>query len=142
VEQGEGGMTGEDESTDPGMAAAEREIIKFLSRDANEATFDYDGARENRGKPAINQSMEHAAPAIPVKQKKTAEELAAMIHHDLSQIEGCAKRGVKVTVYGLNPWNSLLTFGVDAGPVPNKSDLLAFCDVITERLKRLYVIEV
>jgi hypothetical protein len=135
-------MTGEDESTDPGMAAAEREIIKFLSRDANEATFDYDGARENRGKPAINQSMEHAAPAIPVKQKKTAEELAAMIHHDLSQIEGCAKRGVKVTVYGLNPWNSLLTFGVDAGPVPNKSDLLAFCDVITERLKRLYVIEV
>jgi hypothetical protein len=39
----------------------------------------------------------------------------AMIHHDLSQIEGCPKRGVKVTVYGLSPWNSLLTFGADAG---------------------------
>jgi hypothetical protein len=61
-----------------------------------------------------------------------------MIHHDLSQIEGCPERGVKLTVYGLSPWNSLLTFGVDAGPVPNKADLQAFCDIITERLKRLY----
>jgi hypothetical protein len=72
------------------------------------------------------------------KEKRTAEELAAMIHHDLSQIEGCPQRGVKVTVYGLNPWNSLLTFGVAAGPVLNKADLQALCDIITERLKRLY----
>src|ERR1700739_80609 len=71
----------------------------------------------------------------PVKEKKTAEELAAMIHHDLSQIEGCPKRGVKVTVYGLSPWNALLMFGVDAGPVPNKAELQAFCEIITERLK-------
>src|SRR5258707_15628754 len=47
-------------------------------------------------------------------------------------------RGVNVTVYGLNPWNSMLTFGVDAGAVPNKTDLQGFCDIITERLKRLY----
>ena len=72
------------------------------------------------------------------KEKKTAEELAAMIHYDLSQIEGCPQRGVKVTVYGLSPWNALLTFGVEAGRVANKTDLQAFCDVITERLKRLY----
>ena len=43
-----------------------------------------------------------------------------------------------MTAYGLNPWNSMLTFGVDAGPVPNKADLQSFCDIITERLKRLY----
>jgi len=61
-----------------------------------------------------------------------------MIHQDLSQIKGCPERGVKVTVYGLNPWNSLLTFGVDAGPVPNKTDLQSFCEIITERLRRLY----
>ena len=61
-----------------------------------------------------------------------------MIHQDLSQLEDCPKQGVKVTVYGLNPWNSMLTFGVDAGPVPNKTDLQRFCDIITERLKRLY----
>ena len=79
--------------------------------------------------------------ATPIKEKKTAEELAAMIHHDLGEIEGCPKRGVKVTVYGLNPWNSLLTFGIEAGPVPNKADLQAFCDFITERLKRLYNIQ-
>jgi hypothetical protein len=74
----------------------------------------------------------------PAKEKKTAEELAAMIRQDLSKVEGCPKRGVTVTVYGLNPWNSMLTFGVDAGPVPNKADLQSFYDIITERLKRLY----
>ena len=88
----------------------------------------------------ISESPESRGLPLPltVKEKRTAEELAAMIHHDLSQIEGCPKRGVKVTVYGLNPWNCLLTFGVAAGPVPNKADLQAFCDIITERLKRLY----
>ena len=74
----------------------------------------------------------------PAKEKKTAEELAAMIRQDLSKVDGCPRRGVTVTVYGLNPWNSMLTFGVDAGPVPNKADLQNFCDIITERLKRLY----
>jgi hypothetical protein len=75
---------------------------------------------------------------VPAKEKKTAEELAAMIRQDLSSVDGCPKRGVTVTVYGLNPWNSMLMFGVDAGPVPNKADLQSFCDLITERLKRLY----
>jgi hypothetical protein len=74
----------------------------------------------------------------PAKEKKTPEELAAMIRQDLSNVDGCPKRGVIVTVYGLTPWNSMLTFGVDAGPVPNKADLQNFCDIITERLKRLY----
>jgi hypothetical protein len=83
-------------------------------------------------------TAQHPAPAGPAKQMKTAEELATMIHHDLSQIDGCPQRGLKVTVYGFSPWNAMLTFGVDAGPVPNKADLLAFFDVISERLKRLY----
>jgi hypothetical protein len=86
----------------------------------------------------IELTAQHPEPAIPAKQKKTAEELAAMIHQDLSQIEGCPQRGLTVTVYGLSPWNSLLTFGVDAGPVPNKGYLQAMFEVITERLKRLY----
>jgi len=97
-----------------------------------------DAAQQDRGTSAVSQLARHPTPATPAKQKKTAEELAAMIHQDLSQIEGCPQRGVTVSVYGLNPWNSLLTFGVDAGPVPNKADLQALCDVITERLKRLY----
>jgi hypothetical protein len=75
---------------------------------------------------------------IRAKEKRTAEELAAMIRQDLRSLDGCPKRGVTVTVYGLNPWNSMLTFGVDAGPVPNKTDLQAFCDIITDRLKRMY----
>jgi hypothetical protein len=36
---------------------------------------------------------QHSEPAIPTKQKKVPEELAA-IHHDLSQIEGCPQRGL------------------------------------------------
>ena len=127
-------MTDEDESTNPGIiVAAERAILKFLrDREANEA------APEDRGMSTVNQLAQHPASASLVKQKKTIEELAAMIHQDLSQLEDCPKQGVKVTVYGLNPWNSLLAFGVDAGPVPNKTDLQSFCDIITERLKRLY----
>ena len=78
------------------------------------------------------------ASQTPAKEKKTAEELAAMILQDLSNMDGCPNRGVTVTVYGLNPWNSMLTFGVTAGPVPNKAELQRFCDIITKRLKRLY----
>ena len=113
-------MTDEDEST--GIIAAERAILKFLrGREANDAP------REDRGTSTVNQFAQHPASANPVKQKKTAEELAAMIHQDLSQIEGCPKQGVKVTVYGLNPWNCLLTFDVDAGPVRNRAELQGFC---------------
>jgi hypothetical protein len=32
------------------------------------------------------------------EETKTAEELAAMIHEDLSKMDGCPKRGVNVTV--------------------------------------------
>jgi len=115
-------MTDEDESTEPGIiVAAERAILKFLrDREANDAP------REDRGTSTVNQLAQHPAPASPVKQTKTTEELAAMIHQDLSQLEDCPQQGVKVTVYGLNPWNSMLTFGVDAGAVPNKSDLQGF----------------
>ena len=60
-----------------------------------------------------------------------------MIHADLSQMDGCPHQGVMVTVYGI-PWKSMLTFGVAAGPVRNKAELQMFCEVITERLQRLY----
>ena len=76
--------------------------------------------------------------SAPPKEKKAAGELAAMILHDLSSMEGCPKRGVRVTVYGSNPWNAWLSFGADAGPVHNKTEIQGFCEIITERLKRLY----
>jgi fumarylacetoacetate (FAA) hydrolase family protein len=106
-------MTDEDESTSSGIiVAAERTILTFLrDREASAA------AQEDPGTSIVNQVAEHPVRANPVKQTKTVEELAAMIHQDLSQIEGCPEAGVKVTVYGLNPWNCLLTFGVAAGPV-------------------------
>jgi hypothetical protein len=68
---------------------------------------------------------------------KTAEELAAMIREDLSRMDGCPKRGITVTVYGI-PWKSMLSFGVAAGPVRNKAELERFFEIITERLRRLY----
>jgi len=122
-------MTDEDESTSSGfIVAAERTILKFLrDREAND-----------RATSIVNQAAEHPVPANPIKPAKTVEELAAMIYQDLSQIDGCPEVGVKVTVYGLNPWNCLLTFGVDAGPVRNRAQLRSFCDTITERLKQLY----
>ena len=96
--EGEGEMTDEVESTDPGIIVVERALLKFFGR--REAK---DDAQEDRGTSTVNQLAQHPAPANPVKQTKTVEELAAMIHQDLSQIEGCPERGVKVTVYGLNP---------------------------------------
>ena len=91
-------MTDEDESTDSGIIAAERAILEFLrGREANDAP------RKDRGTSTVNQLAQHPAPANPVKQKKTTEELAAMIHQDLSQLEECPKQGVKVTVYGPQP---------------------------------------
>jgi hypothetical protein len=78
-------------------------------------------------------------PVNPKKETKTAEELAAMILRDLSNVvEDCPRRGVTVAVYGLDPWNALLSFGVAAGPVRNKAELQRFCDIITERLRRLH----
>ena len=75
---------------------------------------------------------------LPTKEQKTAEELAAMIREDLGKMDGCPKRGVTVTVYGLNPWNAMLTFGVAAGPIRNKAELRSCFEIILERLKRLY----
>ena len=71
------------------------------------------------------------------RDTKTADELAAMIHEDLSKMDGCPEHGVMVTVYGI-PWNAMLTFGVAAGAVRNKAELQTFFDIIRERLQRLY----
>ena len=49
------------------------------------------------------------------KEAKTAEELAAMIHEDLSKMEGCPAAGVQVTVYVI-PWKAMLTFGGEPDP--------------------------
>jgi hypothetical protein len=75
------------------------------------------------------------------KEIKTADELALMIREDLGKMDGCPERGVTVTVYGL-PWKSMLTFGVAAGPVRNKAELQRFFEIITERLQRLYEVEI
>jgi hypothetical protein len=76
-----------------------------------------------------------------VKQSKTAAELEAMILEDLHTVDGCPEQGVNVTVYGI-PWNALLMFGVAAGPVRNKEELMRFFKIITERLQRLYDIAI
>jgi hypothetical protein len=54
---------------------------------------------------------------------------------DLKKVEGCPQSGITVTVY---PWKSMLTFGTAAGPLRNEVELQRLCDVITERLQRLY----
>lgn len=74
------------------------------------------------------------------KEKRSAEELAAMIHADLSRMDGCPQKGVSVTVYGI-PWKAMLTFGAAAGPVRNKADLEVFFRAIIERLQRLYEVD-
>jgi hypothetical protein len=74
----------------------------------------------------------------PVKEQRTANELAAMILSDLQQVAGCPRSGVTVTVYGLSPWNSWLHFGAAAGAVHNKRELQDFCTLLTDRLRLRY----
>jgi hypothetical protein len=71
------------------------------------------------------------------REKKTEEELAAMIREDLHKVDGCPQRGVSVTVYGI-PWKAMLMFGAAAGPVYNTAELTRFFDIIVERLQRRY----
>ena len=71
------------------------------------------------------------------KETRTAEELERMTLQDLRNVDGCPERGVSVTVYGI-PWNAMLTFGAEAGPVRNKAELKKLFEVTTERLQRLY----
>lgn len=78
----------------------------------------------------------------PIKEWKSAGELAEMILNDLKQVAGCPRSGLQVTVYGLNPWNSWLHFGAAAGPVRNKQELQDFCALLTERLRARYEISV
>jgi hypothetical protein len=75
------------------------------------------------------------------KQLKTAADLEALILADLLNVEGCPRRGVRVTVYGI-PWKAMLMFGAEAGPVHNKDDLKQFFEFFTERLQRLYDIKI
>jgi hypothetical protein len=56
------------------------------------------------------------------KETKTAEELERMILDDLHNVNGCPERGIRVTVYG-TPWNAMLMFGAEAGPVRNIAEL-------------------
>jgi hypothetical protein len=53
------------------------------------------------------------------KETRTAEELERIILEDLRNMDGRPKRGVSVTVYGI-PWNAILIFGAEAGPVRNQ----------------------
>jgi len=63
--------------------------------------------------------------------KHPNDELSAMIHADLSGMDGCPPQGARVSVYGF-PWKSVLMFGTAAGPAKNKAELENFCAVITE----------
>lgn len=84
-------------------------------------------------------SAEHVFAARTfIKEFRTADKLAAMILSDLKRIPSCPSNGVNVTVYGLSPFNSWLSFGVAAGPVPNKAKLQEFCSILTERLGARY----
>ena len=89
-------MSDEDESSPSSfIVTAEHAILKFLSyREANAAS------QEDLGTPTVKQMADDPVHANPVKQTKTVEELAAMIHQDLSNVEGCPETDVKVTVYG------------------------------------------
>lgn len=102
------------------------------------------GPEEDRGSNLLQVASEHAATVQDfqhraiTKESRTPDELAEMILSDLKQVPGCPANGVNITVYGLSPWNSWLSFGVAAGPIRNKAELQEFCVLLTDRLRVRY----
>lgn len=76
-----------------------------------------------------------------INESKTVAELEALILTDLLNVDGCPQQGIKVTVYG-NPWNAVLSFSSEAGPVCNKDDLKLMFEFFAERLQRVYDIRI
>lgn len=133
------------------------ELIKLAKQMTDGATLvdsggPRDGSQPERPESQLDQSEydsalqpftnsgDHSSLHRP-REAKSADELAAMILADLKNIGECPQDGVRIVVYGSNPWNAWLSFGVGAGPVYNRAELHSLCDIITERLKRLYDIK-
>jgi hypothetical protein len=114
--------------------------MEFAKLGPNSSPIEPAGEAADTAEPPLQNTVQPSPMTLVARsrEKKTHDELAAMILADLRGVEGCPKRGVKVVVYGLDPWNVWLSFGAEAGPVRNKAELQAFCDIITERLKRIY----
>src|SRR6266571_1859142 len=81
-------MTDEDESTDSGIIAAERAILKFLrGREANDA------AQEDRGTSTVNQLAQHLAPANPVKTNEDHRRIGGNDPPRLEPARGMSEAG-------------------------------------------------
>jgi hypothetical protein len=49
-------------------------------------------------------------PTGPTKRTVTTEHLQKLVLAGLQEIEGFPKTGVSITVYGVRPWNAMMTF--------------------------------
>ena len=87
-------------------------ISRRLTRARDEGlTMEPDGTQRNpAGIPTTSDApgTNALASLTPVKEKKTAEELASMIRQDVSEVDACPSRGVNVTV-----WSQSMEFDAD-----------------------------
>lgn len=78
------------------------------------------------------------ASALAAKELKLASELAALIEHDLTQSPGCPSEGLRVTIYGVTPWQAMLTIGPRAGAVREPQKWRDLTRTIADRLRERY----
>ncbi len=72
---------------------------------------------------------------------RSPEELAAIILNALRTIDDCPTRGFLVTVYGLQPWNAMLTITPEAGRVENAALWRERVKEMAVRLRRDYSVK-
>jgi hypothetical protein len=102
------------------------EIAVVGQRDGvkSEASENLDPANETASPLAVTEVQEALLPVMRVeaisgegRQFRTAAEMADIILEALRTIEGVPERGFIVTVYGMNPWNAMLTIKPEAGRI-------------------------
>jgi hypothetical protein len=106
-------------------------VLNFAEFRATETTLSHDpekpwnivvaednvGTTKARAECPEMRSSEEASTNRERRQFRSPSEIVDMIVRELRAFDDAPKRGFKITVYGANPWNAMLTIGPDAGAV-------------------------
>lgn len=90
------------------------------------------------GTPREAAAMPYGVPeqstAASGKRAVTGEHLQTIILAGLQEIDGFPKSGVLITVYGVRPWNAMITFAPGSA---SKKDATTYCDVLQQLVAKL-----
>ncbi len=123
------------------MAEYDEEIVSLAQQILGqpEVKFDPPPVPVEAPAPEIEVEARPESPDVaPLKETRTAAELARMIEADLAKHPQCPRQGFVVTVYGTMLWRAMLTITPAAGPVRDPQEWRDLTEELAERLRRRY----